>query len=320
MDKVLLSVVIRTKLTEKFYLKRKLQLDDVKSRQSIELEMQRMQTIYWVLGLIVSGYLLLLVLVYFCQSGMMFHPQKKLLQTPSALGLDYEDAYFTTNDGITLHGWYIPSPVSRGTVLFSHGNAGNISGRLETIRMLYRLGMNVLMYDYRGYGKSKGRRISEEGTYSDILAAWNYLRINKKVPADQIVVMGRSLGGGVTAWLASQIRPAGVILESTFTSATDLAAELYPILPVRLMMKFEYPTLQHLKKNTAPLLVLHSKDDGLIPFHHGRELYQHAPEPKSFFEMGGSHGNGHVLSGKGYIEALDQFLRTVLPGEINKSE
>lgn len=270
-----------------------------------------MQILFWVLVSVLTGYLLLILLMYISQSGMMYHPVKEIHQTPSVLGLDFEDVRFSTKDGVTLHGWHVPAADARGTVLFSHGNAGNISGRLETIRILHGLGVNVLMYDYQGYGKSKGSP-SEEATYKDVMAAWEFLTEEKNIPGSKIVLMGRSLGGGVAAWLATKTEPAGLILESTFTSAKDLAAELYPIFPVRWLMKFEYPTQQYLQAISVPVLVLHSKHDGLIPFHHGRELYESASDPKTFFEMQGSHGGGHIESGRAYIQALDDFFDSVL--------
>lgn len=279
--------------------------------------MRYMQGFLWILLAIVSGYILLLVLMYLFQISLMYHPVKALPYTPSAIGLTYEEAWFSTDDSVSIHGWYIPAEQARGTILFSHGNAGNISGRLETIRMLHQLDMNVLIYDYRGYGKSEGSA-SEEGTYKDVLAAWKFLTEEKEIPSDSIIIMGRSLGGGVSAWLTTKTNPRGLILESTFTSAKDLAQELYPFFPVGWLMKMEYPTQKHIQKLSIPKLILHSSDDQLIPYHHGRELYESTIEPKYFFEMQGDHGGGHVVTGSEYVEALDHFIINTL--NINKKE
>lgn len=275
--------------------------------------MRYMQVLIWTLMATVIGYFSLLLLVYISQSRLMYYPVAEIYQTPSALGLDFEEVWLQSGKEHTIHGWFVPSKNARGTVLFSHGNAGNISGRLETIRILHNLDVNVLIYDYRGYGKSSGSP-SEEATYEDVWAAWTFLTENKNMPADEIILMGRSLGGGVAAWLASRTDPpaGGLILESTFISAKALAAELYPIFPVRWMMKFEYPTQRYLQSISVPLLILHSPDDALIPFHHGRELFKSASEPKTFFEMKGSHGGGHVESGKAYVKALDDFFDLAL--------
>lgn len=278
-----------------------------------------MQLIYWTLLSIVIGYLLINLLLYAAQSSMMYHPVKDIYQTPAALGLDFEDVRFRSGDGPVISGWYVPAEGGRGTVLFSHGNAGNISGRLETLRMLNSLGLNVLMYDYRGYGKSEGSS-SEENTYRDAMAAWNFLTKQKEIPANEIILMGRSLGGAVSAWLATKTEPAALILESTFTSAKDLAAELYPIFPVRILMKFNYPTLKYLKKISIPLLVLHSTNDGLVPFRHGKELYTAASEPKFFLEMRGEHGSSHVVTGEEYIRKLEKFVNSVFPNNVKQPE
>ncbi len=278
-----------------------------------------MQVIYWTLLSIVIGYLLINLLLYVSQSSMMYHPVKDIYQTPAALGLDFEDVRFKSGDGPFISGWFVPANGAKGTVLFSHGNAGNISGRLETLRILNSLDLNVLMYDYRGYGESEGSS-TEETTYHDAMAAWNFLTNQKEIPANEIILMGRSLGGAVSAWLATKTEPAALILESTFTSAKDLAAELYPIFPVRLLMKFDYPTLQYLRKTSVPLLVSHSTNDGLVPFHHGKELYNAAQEPKSFLEMRGEHGSSHVVTGKEYIIALEKFVNSVFSKKVKQPE
>lgn len=281
--------------------------------------MKQLPSIMWVLLAIVIGYLLILLLLYLLQHSLMYHPARQLAYTPSAVGLDFEEVHFSTEDGVMVHGWYIPALEARGTVLFSHGNAGNISGRLETIRMLHQLNVNVLVYDYRGYGKSEGSP-DEEGTYLDARAGWNFLTDKKNITEDEIIIMGRSLGGAVSAWLATSTKPAGLILESTFTSAKDLAQELYPWVPVRWLMKIEYPTKRYLQNISVPKLILHSSGDHLIPFHHGRQIFESANEPKDFFEMSGDHGGGHIATGAAYVNVLDQFLSTVLMNKEKESD
>lgn len=281
--------------------------------------MRQLPLIIWVFLAIAIGYLFILLLLYLLQNSLTYHPARQLVYTPDAVGLNYEDTYFDTKDGIRLHGWHIPAANARGTVLFSHGNAGNISGRLETIRMLHGLDLNVLIYDYRGYGKSEGRP-DEAGTYRDAQAAWNFLTGEKNIPESAIVIMGRSLGGAVSAWLATRVKPAGLILESTFTSAKDLAQELYPWVPVRWLIKIEYPTKRYLQDLSVPKLILHSRDDRLIPFHHGREIFESVREPKDFFEMSGDHGGGHIVTGADYVYALDRFLDKVFAKNNNDKE
>ena len=265
-----------------------------------------LQSFLWILLSVVVGYLLLVAMMYLLQSQMIYHPQKSIILTPEGVGLSYEDVTFETEDGIILHGWYIPNS-GNNTVLYFHGNAGNISGRLQTIQLLHNLGLNILIFDYRGYGKSEGRP-SEQGTYNDAQAAWNYLVSERDKQNDNIVIMGRSLGGAIASWLAVQKKPAAAILESTFTSAADLGSDLYPWLPVRTIIQYDYNTLANIKHIESPLFMAHSKDDEIIPYQHGKTLFEAANEPKTFVELHGSHGSGFWETGEKYRTALQEFL------------
>jgi len=265
----------------------------------------------WILGGLAAGYGLLLLLMYLGQSRMIYFPASAISYTPADIGMEFEPVTFTASDSVQLHGWYVPNREARGTLLFQHGNAGNMSGRLETIRLLHSLRLNVFIYDYRGYGMSEGSP-DEEGTYRDATAAWNYLRQEKKVPADRIIVMGRSLGGAVAARLSVNVRPAGVILESTFTSVPDLGAETYPIFPVRWLSKFQYDSKIAVREIEVPLLIAHSREDELIPFEHGEKLYRLANEPKRFLEMEGGHNDAFYETGARYRNTLDSFIGTAL--------
>jgi len=264
------------------------------------------QSFLWILLSVAVGYLLLVILMYFLQSQMIYHPQKSITYTPEDVGLSYEDVTFQTENNLSLHGWYIPSD-SKNTLLYFHGNAGNISGRLQTIQLLHNLGLNVFIFDYRGYGKSEGRP-SEQGTYKDARAAWNYLVAEREIEDDNIVIMGRSLGGAVASWLAVQKQPAATILESTFTSAADLGADLYPWLPVRSIIKYDYNTLANIRQIESPLFMAHSRDDEIVPYQHGEKLFEAANEPKTFVELRGSHGSGFWETGEKYRLALQEFL------------
>ena len=266
-----------------------------------------MSTIGWMLGALLMGYLLLTLLIYLFQAKIIYHPTKQLWTDPSAIGLSFEEVAFTAEDGPRLHGWFVPAEEGRATVLYCHGNAGNISGRLETIQLLHSLGLNVFIFDYRGYGQSEGTP-SEQGTYRDAAAAWNYLRAGRNIKAEDIIIMGRSLGGSIAAWLGARKSPAALMVESTFTSAADLGSKLYPWLPVRKLIKYNYPTAHYIKKNQAPLFMAHSREDQVVPFHHGETLFEIAPEPKTFVELQNSHGTGFLDTGKEYREAVQQFL------------
>jgi len=263
-------------------------------------------------------YVALGVVLYLFQGSMVFLaglPGRALDATPEQAGLAYEDVSIDTADGERLHGWFVPTAQARGTLLFFHGNAGNISHRLESIQIFNRLGLDVLIVDYRGYGQSSGRP-SEQGTYRDAQAAWDYLVEIRQIAPQRIVVFGRSLGGAVGAWLASQLaddeKPAAVIIESSFSSGADMARRLYPIYPARLLTRLRYPVVEYAARLACPVLVIHSRDDEIIPFAMGRAIYDAAGEPKDFIELRGDHNSGFWLSRDVYAAGLDQFLSRVL--------
>lgn len=262
----------------------------------------------WIIFSLLVGYVAISGALYLLQGQMIYHPTTAISATPSALGYEYEDVEFVAEDEVQLHGWFIPKESAELTVLYFHGNAGNISGRLETIQLLHELGLNVFMFDYRGYGKSEGAP-SEKGTYKDAQAAWKYLQTARAKPDSSIVIMGRSLGGSIAAWLSARKSPVATIIESTFTSAADLGAELYPWLPVRWMIRYEYNTLKNIKAVESPLFMAHSRDDQIVPFHHGKTLFEAAPEPKTFIELEGSHGSGFWETGDKYRDGLQKFLK-----------
>ncbi len=262
-----------------------------------------------------SLYVLLALMLFLFQDRMVFLsnlPGRALTATPQDAGFDYEDIMLETSDGLKLHGWYVPAAQPRGVVLFLHGNAGNISHRLDSIAVFRELGLDTLIIDYRGYGRSQGKP-SERGTYLDAEAAWHYLVDTRGVAANRIMFFGRSLGGAVAAWLATQYRPAAVIIESSFSSALDMARKLYPFMPVRLITRLQYPVSEYVSRLHSPLLVIHSLDDEIIPFTMAVAIYDSAAEPKSLLEIWGDHNNGFLLSRDRYLSGLDEFIQKNLP-------
>ena len=248
-----------------------------------------------------------IALVYIFQSRFVYFPIRTLSTDPSSIGLRFEDVYFETEDGVTLHGWFIPHDGARGVILFCHGNAGNISHRLDSIRVFHRLGLDVFIFDYRGYGQSEGKP-TERGTYEDAEAAWRYLIEEHQVIPSEVVVFGRSIGGAVGAWLAQNHKPRLLILESTFTSLRDVAATLYPFFPVKRLLRFEYNTAEYLGGVNCPVLIIHSRNDEIMPFSQGQQLFEVAREPRTFLEISGTHNEGFITSGRHYEEGLDAFI------------
>jgi len=260
--------------------------------------------------LLVLFYLLINLFLFLFQSRLVFFPRKEISTTPAILGIPYENIYFFAEDGIKLNGWYIPSDSARGVILFCHGNAGNISHRLESIKLFSRLKMSVFIFDYRGFGRSEGKP-GEKGTYIDAEAAWTFLIDSKNINPRSIVVFGESLGGAIAADLATKKPIGGLIIESTFTSISDLGSEIYPFLPVRLLSRYKYDTLEKIKTIRCPKLLIHSRGDEMIPFNHGRKLFEAALEPKEFLEMTGTHNEGFSTASGKYESRIDSFLNRI---------
>ncbi|MBA3032839.1 MAG: alpha/beta hydrolase [Rhodocyclaceae bacterium] len=270
-----------------------------------------MRMIGTLLGIAAMTYAGFALVLYLLQPSLIYFPEidRALAATPQQAGLPYEDVKLVTADGVTLHGWLVPAAnPPRGSVLFLHGNAGNISHRLDSLRMFHRLGYNTLIVDYRGYGNSAGEP-TEQGTYRDAEAAWAYLTQTRGIPAASVVLFGESLGGAIAAWLASRHTPAALIISSGFTSVPDLAADIYPYMPVRWLARFSYDTRAYLRATTAPVFIAHSPGDEIIPFRHGRALYEAAQDPKHFLELAGGHNEGFIFARASWAQTLGEFLQ-----------
>jgi fermentation-respiration switch protein FrsA (DUF1100 family) len=265
-----------------------------------------------ILAIAAGAYLFLVGFVYLTQASLLYLPGvpgRQLVATPDRIGLEYEEVWLDTSDDVRVHGWFVPGDSTR-TLLYFHGNAGNISHRLHTIRQFHELGLSVFIIDYRGYGESRGRP-SERGLYRDAEAAWDYLTTDRAIPAAEIVVFGRSLGGSLAAWLAAERSPHALVVDSSFTSVPDIGQDVYPWLPVRLLSRLQHPTREHVTKASCPVLVVHSRDDEIIPFHHGEALFRAANEPKSFLELRGGHNDAHYTSESVFIDGLRRFLQSI---------
>ncbi len=241
------------------------------------------------------------------------YPEGNYSLIPRSLGV--EDHWFTTEDGLRLHGWLVRSDSASPVLLFSHGNAGNISHRLDLLRQLRRWGFTVFIYDYRGYGRSEGSP-TEAGVYADARAAFDYVSGLPGVDSQRIVAYGRSLGGAVSVDLATQRHPAALIVESTFSSAPDVAAHLYTFLPARLMLRSQFDSESKIRSIRIPVLVVHGSVDSIIPVALGKKLFDAANPPKEFFEIeGASHNDTHVIGGEPYFQKIRTFLDAALNAE-----
>jgi uncharacterized protein len=254
----------------------------------------------------------------FMQPRLLYRPLREVLITPAARGYPYEDVVFESRDGLKLTGWYLPASNARFTVLFCHGNAGNLMHVLDAVCLFHEMGLSCFVFDYRGYGHSEGRP-TEAGTYLDARAAFDWLTRVRRVPAERIIVCGRSLGAAIASHLATEVQPAALVLEGAFTSYADIGARLYPYLPVRLFAGFRYHTLAHVREARCPVMVVHSKDDELVPHDLGVRLFEAAGEAKRFAEIAGGHGEGFLLSADRYREAWLAWL-DFLAGRRTESE
>ncbi len=226
--------------------------------------------------------------------------------TPAVLGLAYEDVTVSASDGVRLHAWYVPAPTPLRTVLLLHGNAGNISHRLDKLAVLNDLGASVLLLDYRGYGHSQGSP-DEAGTYRDADAAYGWLRA-RGIEPQQLMVYGESLGGPIATDLAARQPVGGLILESSPSSILAVAQHFYPLLPVSMFLSVRYDALAKIAEVHAPLLVLHSPTDEIVPFAIAEQVYGAANSPKRLVALRGGHNDNFLVAADVYRGALGDFL------------
>lgn len=252
-------------------------------------------------------YLLLLTMLYFMQHRLLFYPTREIFATPLNFEIHFEDIYLKTADGVKINAWFIPAANAEYTVLFCHGNGGCLAHRVETIELYHKIGVNFLIFDYRGYGLSNGTP-SEDGLYQDAEAAWQFLVNTKRIAPDKIVLTGRSLGGAVAAWLATTKKIRRLICESSFVSIAETGRERYPLFPVRLLVRYSFPTGKFLKQIKCPVLIIHSRDDNVIKFSHGQKLFSLANQPKAFLELNGSHDDCYFDCRAQYTATIKRFI------------
>lgn len=247
--------------------------------------------------------------IYFFQDKFVYVPDKQLTVNPGNASLKYDDVELTAKDGTLLHAWYVNAENPKGVILFCHGNAGNLSDRVDTVKIFHELEMDVMIFDYRGYGKSEGSP-SEKGTYQDAEAAWDYLVQKKEIPPDKIIIVGRSMGGAIAAKLASEKESAGTVIESAFISIPEIAHDLYPFLPlISVFSKIRYPTNDYIKKINTPIMLVHSVDDEIVNIRHGEKNFKDANNPKKFIKLSGSHNDCYFNCESVYRKAYKDFIQ-----------
>jgi len=246
--------------------------------------------------------------IRYVERHSIYFPMREMGATPQEAGLAYEDVYFTTPDGKKLNGWFIPAANEKEafTFLFAHGNAGNISHRFEKISILHDLGMNVFIFDYRGYGKSEGSPF-EAGLYKDAEGAYGYLVNTKKIPEDKIILYGESIGGCIMVDLATKATPCALITEDALSSVRDMAKTSYPFLPA-FLFSTRFDAADKIKEVKCPKLIIHSVDDEIVPFRLGEKLFNAAKPPKEFLKIRGGHNTAFLDSEKEYKEGIRSFL------------
>ena len=251
---------------------------------------------------------LLFIYTHFLERKALYYPSRKIEFSPAELGLRYEDVFFRTADGVELHGWFVPAEGAVVTILYCHGNAGNISHRVEIAKMFNERKMNFFIFDYRGFGKSKGWP-TEKGTYLDAQAAYDYLVGRQDIDRNRIVIFGKSLGAAIAIDLASKVKVAALISESSFTSTRDMARAIYPLLSFWFFLGHNYNAYTRIAKIDAPKLIIHSRDDEIVPFSQGQRLFAKAKPPKEFYVMRGGHNDAFYIYNAECMQKISDFLK-----------
>jgi fermentation-respiration switch protein FrsA (DUF1100 family) len=269
------------------------------------------------IAFVVVGFATMILLMALFERSLIFFPTRypdgfwDTEAVARGSGCVIEDRFFSAEDGVRLHGWWIRR-VGGGdddrVLLFFHGNAGNLSHRAELLfELVTRVPARVFMVGYRGYGRSEGRP-SEDGLYLDARAAWRHLTVEEGLPPGRIVIFGKSLGGAVAIDLATEVEPAGLIVESSFTSIPAMAGRHYPFVP-KFMIRTRMNSLAKIRTISCLKLFIHSKVDRVVPYALGRKLFEAAPEPKRFHEvLGAGHNETWLVGGNTYFDALSRFV------------
>jgi fermentation-respiration switch protein FrsA (DUF1100 family) len=272
-----------------------------------------------------AGLLVFFVLVYAAflllfENKVIFHPARypEGFWNPSSVGIPAQDIYFASEDGVKLHGWFIPNPNAVATLLWFHGNAGNISHRLDNIQRLKPLNLNIFIFDYRGYGRSEGVP-DEQGIYKDSRAAYKKVLAMDGVSVDSLFLFGRSLGGICAVETAMNHPARGLILESVFTNSADMSRQVFPLIPLGWAIRSKLDAIGKVPHLKLPKLFLHGTRDEIVPYDLGRKLFEQAGDPKTFYSIeGAGHNDTYILGGVGYYDVLNRFITETLQNSNNR--
>lgn len=273
---------------------------------------KRLKMILLLLRVALLVYVGLLVVLFLAQRRLIFPVSRVITRVPSdkPYMLAYDDVTLSVAGGGTTNAWYVPAEGAEYTVLFCRGNGGTLSDWLDIMELFHGLQLNILVFDYGGYGRSSGSP-SEERLYADARAAWAYLVETRQLPPNRIILIGHSIGGGVAAQLAAEVVPAALVLQSTFTSMPQVCQDHVPWFPVKWLVRDRFNTAVKLPQIACPKLIIHSPDDSLIDIRHGRRLFELAVPPKSFVEIKGDHNDGIFSSGPVYKDAIIALVNSL---------
>lgn len=271
-------------------------------------------------GLLVFFILAYAALLVLFENKIIFHPSPypEGYWNPTSLGVPAQDIYFASEDGVKLHTWFIPSPNAVATLLWFHGNAGNLSHRLDNIQRLKRLNLNIFIFDYRGYGRSEGTP-DEEGIYKDSRAAYKQVLAMDGVSVDSLFLFGRSLGGICAVETAMNHPARGLILESVFTNSADMSRTVFPLIPLGWAVRSKLDAVGKVPYLKLAKLFLHGTRDEIVPYDLGRKLFEKAGNPKTFYAIeGAGHNDTYILGGVGYFDVLNRFITETLKNSNNR--
>lgn len=268
------------------------------------------------MAVVVSGYTGALGYLKLHEREYVFRPaERRVVSSATRFALQEKRVTYPSTDGTPLVAWIVPAagtPRSDTWLLICHGNLGNISlgRRQEFYASMRDLGINLFAFDYRGFGESGGVP-DEQGLYADAMASYQYVNQALGVPPEKLILFGHSLGSGVAIELATHVQAAGLIVEGAYTSIVDRGQELYPYFPVKLIASQRFPSLDRIASVNIPKLFLHSPEDTVIPYAHGRRLFESAQTPKRFVNLRGGHDNAYRIDKAVYFGAVAEFLRDI---------